>query len=169
MIEALYYRDAMAQLAGAVSIITTNGEAGPFGFTASAVCSVTDSPPMLLVCMNRQSRQHEAFQTNAVLCVNVLASTQQVLSSTFANKTLGMQQRFEHGKWIAGPSGSPLLLGALANFECRIHQVHEVGTHSIFIGEVMHIDSDPRSEGLVYFDRGYYRVGNAAQMEGIAV
>ena len=50
------FRDAMARLGAAVNIITTGGPAGRGGFTASAVCSVTDEPPTLLVCMNRGDR-----------------------------------------------------------------------------------------------------------------
>ena len=47
------FRDAMAHVGAAVNIITTDGPAGRAGFTASAVCSVTDTPPTLLVCLNR--------------------------------------------------------------------------------------------------------------------
>ena len=53
MIEATDFRDAMALLPTAVNVITTNGPSGTHGFTASAVCSVTDTPPTLLVCMNQ--------------------------------------------------------------------------------------------------------------------
>ena len=42
------FRDAMAHVGAAVNIITTDGPAGRAGFTASAVCSVTDTPPTLL-------------------------------------------------------------------------------------------------------------------------
>jgi len=67
------YRNAMARLGAAVSVITTDGPAGAVGFTASAVCSVTDSPPMLLVCLNRNSSASPAVHANGVLCVNVIA------------------------------------------------------------------------------------------------
>ncbi len=49
------FRDAMAHVGAAVNIITTDGPAGRAGFTASAVCSVTDTPPTLLVCLNRSA------------------------------------------------------------------------------------------------------------------
>lgn len=72
MVDSSEFRNAMAMLGSAVTIVTTDGPAGRFGFTASAVCSVTDSPPTLLVCVNRASANHEHFKTNGVLCVNVL-------------------------------------------------------------------------------------------------
>ena len=79
------FRNATAQLGSAITIITTDGPAGRFGFTASAVCSVADSPPTLLVCMNRSSFAHGKFQHNGVLCVNVLSGQHQQLSGIFAN------------------------------------------------------------------------------------
>lgn len=56
MVMATEFRDAMSRLGAAVNVVTTDGSAGLGGFTASAVCSVTDSPPTLLVCMNRDSK-----------------------------------------------------------------------------------------------------------------
>ena len=56
MLERKTYRDAMARLGAAVNVITTSGVDGPRGFTASAVCSVTDDPPMLLLCLNRTAQ-----------------------------------------------------------------------------------------------------------------
>lgn len=88
------FRNAMAQLGSAVSVITTDGPAGKFGFTASAVCSVTDQPPTLLVCMNRNSFAHAHFKQNGALCVNVLSSDHQTLSGIFANASLRSEERF---------------------------------------------------------------------------
>ena len=73
MVAASDFRDAMAMLSSAVNVVTTAGEAGRHGFTASAVCSVTDTPPTLLVCMNTASRSYQYFVENRVLAVNVLA------------------------------------------------------------------------------------------------
>ena len=42
--ETSAYRDAMARLGAAVNIVTTGTLENPVGFTASAVCSVTDTP-----------------------------------------------------------------------------------------------------------------------------
>lgn len=61
MVDINGFRNAMALLGGAVSVITTDGPAGRFGFTASAVCSVTDSPHTLGVYESRLALQR-AFQ-----------------------------------------------------------------------------------------------------------
>ncbi|PLP28243.1 FMN reductase, partial [Klebsiella pneumoniae] len=81
------FRDAMAHVGAAVNIITTDGPAGRAGFTASAVCSVTDTPPTLLVCLNRSASVWPVFSEHHTLCVNTLAAGQEALSTLFGGKT----------------------------------------------------------------------------------
>jgi flavin reductase len=57
------------------------------GFTASAVCSVTDIPPTLLVCLNRSASVYDAFQENKMLCVNSLSRSQESLANLFGGRT----------------------------------------------------------------------------------
>lgn len=87
------FRDAMAHVGAAVNIITTDGPAGRAGFTASAVCSVTDAPPTLLVCLNRSASVWPIFSQHQALCVNTLAAGQEGLSNLFGGKT-PMAERF---------------------------------------------------------------------------
>ncbi|MBD1551141.1 flavin reductase [Pseudomonas typographi] len=158
MVDVADFRNAMALLGGAVSVITTDGPAGRFGFTASAVCSVTDEPPTLLVCMNRASHSNTQFKANGTLCVNVLAGTHLALSGAFASKALTMDERFASTPWTTLESGAPVMLEALVNFDCRITQVHEVGSHSIFYCQIQSIRQGGADEGLVYFNRAYHRL-----------
>ncbi|NDY93675.1 flavin reductase [Ideonella livida] len=157
------FREGLSRLAGAVTVITTDGPAGPAGFTASAVCSVTDSPPTVLVCMNRSSHAHRFFTGNGVLCVNVLSAAQQEVSALFARREATMEQRFAQVPWCAGATGSPQLEGALVQLDGRITAIHEVGTHSVFIVELDQVRQPeaPAPAGLAYFNRGYHALGAA--------
>jgi flavin reductase len=149
------YRNAMSRLGAAVNIITTDGAAGLSGFTASAVCSVTDEPPTLLICLNRTASVYSAFQTNGVLCVNVLAAGQQALSGVFGGKT-SMADRFAAARWSRDATGSPLLEGAAASFDCRVMSSTSVGTHDVLFCEVVAIAIGESAHGLIYFDRRYH-------------
>jgi len=93
------FRDAMSRLGAAVNIITTDGPAGRHGLTASAVCSVTDTPPTLLVCVRRDSSAHEVLKVNGALCVNILAGRHQDLSDQFGRHGIAVEQRFAGGSW----------------------------------------------------------------------
>lgn len=154
-IDKQTFRDAMACLGAAVNIITTDGPAGQAGFTASAVCSVTDSPPTLLVCLNRSASVWPVFNDNRTLCINTLSAGQESLSNLFGGKT-PMADRFAAAGWQTGATGCPRLDEALASFDCRISQVVSVGTHDILFCEIVAITRHPVPQGLVWFDRGYH-------------
>jgi flavin reductase len=159
LVEAKEYRDAMSRLAAAVNIITTDGPGGRRGFTASAVCSVTDSPPTLLVCLNRSSDSHAVLWENAVLCVNTLAAAQQALSPVFAGQvTDDYDARFAAADWTTLATGAPVLQGALANFDGRVVRAIDVGTHTVFFCEVEAVRNHA-GDALTYFARGYHTVG----------
>lgn len=149
----------MARLGAAVSVVTTRGPAGPCGLTASAVCSVTDDPPTLLLCINRDSDMNEAFKASMVLCVNTLAASQEALSPLFAGFTnVPQHQRFETGAWATLVTGAPVLRDAIVSFDCRVTQFTEVGTHTVFFCGVEAIQASGAAEGLIYFGRSYHRI-----------
>ena len=159
VVDKQSYREAMSRLAAAVNIITTTGPGGTRGFTASAVCSVTDSPPTLLVCLNRTSDSNQALKDNGILCVNTLAAGQEDLSPVFAGMT-GQEgeERFTVGAWSTLATGAAVLEGAVASFDCRVVQTAEVGTHTVFFCEVEAVKTLP-AQGLLYFSRGYHAIG----------
>ncbi|MBB2202116.1 flavin reductase [Gluconacetobacter tumulisoli] len=158
MADSSRFREAMAHLGAAVSIVTTDGKAGRAGVTVSAVCSVTDSPATLLVCINRGSRSHAAFLENGVLCVNVLDAAHQELSGRFASR-IDTDSRFDGARWRLLESGVPALEDAIAIFDCRITSTSEVGTHTVLLCAVQDVAIRPDGRGLIYFRRGYHPVG----------
>jgi flavin reductase len=158
------FRDAMARLGAAVNIVTTDGPGGRAGFTASAVCSVTDAPPTMLVCLNRGASAYPHVIANRAICVNVLGDGHEPLSALFGGKT-PQNERFSAASWIRAATGSPVLVGAVAALDCRITEIVSVSTHDILICAVEQIDLDPSRHGLVYFDRRYHvlETGTAGQ------
>ena len=153
------FRDAMARLGAAVNIITTDGAAGQGGITATAVCSVTDDPPTLLVCLNRTSPRSAIFLKNGVLCVNTLSAGQSAVSNAFSapSDKADMASRFAAGVWGRLATGAPVLEGAAASFDCRITEVMEQGTHSVVFAEVQAVRFADMADGcLMYYARGYH-------------
>jgi flavin reductase len=158
-VEKQAYREAMARLGAAVNVITTAGPGGRAGFTASAVTSVTDTPPTLLVCANRTNDSYPAMRKNGVLCVNTLTPAQEGLSPVFAGMTQHtMDERFDGYAWHTLETGSPVLDQAVVVFDCRIDQVIEVGTHDVFFCSVEAVRTGTAHEGLIYYGRGYHKV-----------
>lgn len=150
------FRDAMSLLASAVTIITTDGPNGRHGFTASAVSSVSDAPPTLLVCVNRNTSAHPHLIAHGKLAINILAHNHDTLSTRFATSGLDMDARFAEGAWRRGAGGLSILADALVALECRIAEITEVATHTVIFAEVETMDLRPEAgRGLVWFRRRY--------------
>lgn len=149
------FRNAMAQLAAAVHIVTTDGPGGKAGFAASAVCSVTDSPPTLLVCLNRGSSAWAATVHNALLCINTLSAGQQAISAVFGGKT-AMADRFSNIDWVERAGKAPALAGAAMSIDCRIVNATTVGSHDVLFCEVQDIIDNQTGTNLLYFNRQYH-------------
>jgi flavin reductase len=153
------FRTAMARIATAVHVITTAGPGGRAGFTASAVCSVTDTPPTLLVCLNRSASVYDAFEENKMLCVNSLSRSQEPLANLFGGGT-PMPERFAAASWSRLATGAPVLEGGVAAFDCRVTSAFDIGTHTVFFCQVEGILRDDQADALIYFERRYCAVGN---------
>ncbi|MGL4859482.1 MAG: 4-hydroxyphenylacetate 3-monooxygenase, reductase component [Enterobacteriaceae bacterium] len=160
----LRFRDAMANLSAAVNVITTDGPHGRCGITATAVCSVTDSPPTLLLCINRNSEMNPIFKANGTLCINVLSHEQEQIARHFAGMTEAtMEQRFEWDIWRPGKLQQPLLHDALVSLEGTISDIQQVGSHDLFLVTIDHIELSDEGHGLIYFKRHFHRVPDNAE------
>ncbi len=155
--EPALFREAMSRLGAAVHIVTTNGPAGKAGFTATAVASVSDSPPTVLVCLNRQSRITPIMRENQVFCVNTLASSEEELANVFAGRA-GLSDRFIAGNWTTMETGAPALSNAIAALDCRVLEMKSVATHDIYFGQVAAIRLANAEKALVYHARAYKHV-----------
>ena len=101
----------MSRLGAAVHVVTTAGPAGKTGFTATAVCSVSDAPPTLLVCLNRRNHTGPILRENKVFCVNTLGAECESVADIFAGRTGAvMDERFLKGAWTTLKTGAPLLV-----------------------------------------------------------
>ena len=158
-VDVKLFRDAMCRLGAAVHVVTTDGPAGKSGFTATAVCSVSDSPATLLMCLNRSATSMPVLRGNGVFCVNTLRAGEEAIADTFAGRTkVAREQRFASGQWTTLATGSPVLLSAVVAFDCRVREVKSVASHDVYFGVVEALHSGPAGAALVYHDRAYKQV-----------
>lgn len=157
MADKAAFRQAMAYVPAAVHIITTDGPAGRAGVTVTAMCSLTDEPPMLIVCLNRQLRAAAAVIANGRLAINTLPGDGAELSAVFAGqKGLDMEERFNTGaEWGLFDSRTPYLVDALCNIDCRVDNVVEQGTHYVLFCAVRDVRINRPDPGLIYHNRQY--------------
>ncbi|WP_299816626.1 flavin reductase [uncultured Roseibium sp.] len=150
------FREAMSRIAAAVHVVTTDGPAGRMGATVSAACSVSDDPPSILICLNRQTRIHGAVLENRCFCLNTLSDDHEAISDAFAGReNLDMPDRFAKGDWTPLATGCPALDSARLSVDCDVYAVTEMGTHSIVIGTVADLRMTDPGKSLLYVRRGY--------------
>ena len=158
-VDDIAFRDAMRRVVTAVHVITSDGPEGRAGLTASAVASVSDHPPTVLVCLNGSSSSAARLIGNGVFCINTLGQGDEEIAATFAGRTdLPQHRRFERGTWLRLATGSPLLASAIAAFDCRLIDVRRVATHDVVVGEVLAVHCAREAAALAYLDRAYKAV-----------
>jgi len=146
---------AMRVAVTGVNVVTTNGLAGEFGLTISAMCSVSADPALLLVCLNRKSPLGDALLINRQFCINVLSTQQHHVAKIFSDHA-GPTNAYNFGEaeWERNPSDVARLTGAIATFDCVLEDTHLAGTHRIFIGRVINASANTGTP-LLYTDRSY--------------
>jgi len=151
------FRKAMGCFATGVTVITVDYEGEVHGMTANAFASVSLDPLLVLVCVDQRARTHGHLHAKKRFGVNVLAENQREVSEYYARPP-GAHDRVEPQtgtRFERTPHGTPVLQGALAYLECRLHTAQDAGDHTIFIAEVEDVvvrEGDP----LLFF-RGKYR------------
>src|SRR5258708_16541227 len=136
-VDAEQFKTGMRSLAGAVSIITSHHAGHRHGMTATAVCAASADPPTVLICVNKLATTHGAIAKGKVFCVNVLRADDWELSTSFSGAQTG-EGRFKSRDWARLATGSPVLIDALASFDCRVVNKLSHGTNTIFLGQVAH-------------------------------
>jgi flavin reductase (DIM6/NTAB) family NADH-FMN oxidoreductase RutF len=145
-------RNAFGTFMTGVTVVTSVDPAGaPIGFTANSFTSVSLDPALVLVCVAKSSRNYAVLAGAADFAINVLAENQVDVSNTFARP---VKDRFAQVEWQRGMTGSPLLSGVTAWFDCKMHKTVDAGDHIILIGQVVSFESTA-TPGLGYA-RGAY-------------
>lgn len=155
MIDTAQFRATMARFTTGVAVVTTIVDGIDHAMTASSFVSLSLEPPLVLVCVERDSRFHEAIAVAEHWGVSFLAEGQQDCARWFATKGRPLEDQMAKVAHRRGSTGIALIDGAIGHVECRTTDIHPAGDHDIVIG---HVQTLEQSEGspLVYF-RGRYR------------
>jgi len=154
-IDEAAFRQAMGHFACGVTVVTTQMGDERNGLTVASFASLSLRPPLVLVCVEKSVKSHDAIAAAGKFAVNILAENQTDVSNRFATKA---EDKFADLPLHSGELGLPLIDGALANIECRLTNTLAGGDHSIFVGEVVHAEMR-EGEPLLYFRSGYRKIG----------
>jgi len=150
------FRDALAQFASGVTIVTAHGAAGPVGLTATAFASASLAPPLVLFCIAKRASTYAAVMAAERFGISILGEDQRWIAEQFGRSGV---DRFE-GISLRPGARVPLIDGALVQLDCGRYATHDAGDHTILLGEVGEaaIASGPP---LVHHARRFGRFGSS--------
>lgn len=155
-------RELMGRFATGVTVVAARQ--GPFlaGMTANAIATISIDPPILMASIARKAETHAAIIGSHAFSVSVLADDQLELAECFARPTTATKlKRFCDAPWHEAETGSPILEGALAYFDCRVTERHPGGDHTVFLGEIVAAGYREDAAPLIWYGSRYHRLGEA--------
>ena len=153
------FRRALGSFATGVTVLTTlDADGRACGMTISSFNTVSLEPPLILWSLALSSPSLETFRQASHYAINILAAGQQAISNRFASR---VADRFEGVDSRPGLSGSPLLEGCCAWFECRHEAVYPGGDHLIFVGRVERFARQTSEAPLIFHGGAYARLATS--------
>ena len=158
-VEADALRQVMAHYASGVTVVTALHSEGFHGMTATAFCSVSLEPPLVLVCIDNLSVTQSYVAEAGSFGISILSRGQAFLADRFAGRAPLVDPQFDGVPYHREATGVPLLDGALAWLDCRVVSAFDAGDHTIFVGQVEAAGSSTVGEPLVFFRSAFPRLG----------
>lgn len=149
-------RAMMGRFATGVTVVAARH--GPLlaGMTANAIASISTDPPLMMASIGRRSETHAAINGSHSFAISVLSAAQREVAECFAQPTTAAKlRRFCDAPWHEAETGSPILDGAIAFFDCRLVERHAGGDHTIFIGEIVTAGYEEGAEPLIWYGSRY--------------
>lgn len=138
-------------------IVSSGNKEKGNGFISNTVFQVTSEPPRFTVCCNKDNYTCEFINQYKVFSVSVLAQeASSEIIGKFGYKSGRGTDKMSGNNIIYGQTGVPIILNdSIAFLECKVIQTFDVGTHLLFIGDVVDAQIiDDTQPPLTY---AYYR------------
>jgi flavin reductase (DIM6/NTAB) family NADH-FMN oxidoreductase RutF len=157
-VDDAQFKLALSHFASGITVVTTEWEGKPYGMTVASFASLSLHPPLVIICIEKSVKSHDAIAASRKFGVNILAAQQADVANRFASR---IDDKFTGVTWANGALGVPVIANALATIECTLRDQLPGGDHSIFVGEVV-ATAVREGEPLLYFRGGYREMQNQA-------
>jgi ferric-chelate reductase [NAD(P)H] len=109
------------------------------GQIVNTVFQVTSEPPQIAVAINKENLTHKYVTESGCFSVSILdTETPMTFIGTFGFKSGRDINKFENVKYRAGVTGCPIVTEhSISYLEAKVINKMELGTHTIFVGEVV--------------------------------
>ncbi len=157
-VDPARFRDAASRFASGVTVAAATHQRRHHAITATAFASLSLDPPLVLLALDRAGQLIELVRRSGAVGLSVLSADQEAIGRRASTPGRALQPLVEEAPTTTAITGAPLLLGALAWFDCEVESISEHGDHAIIVGRVVAAAATD-GEPLLYFSRGYHRLG----------
>jgi flavin reductase (DIM6/NTAB) family NADH-FMN oxidoreductase RutF len=151
-VDDALFKAALSHFASGVTVVTTQLDGKPYGMTVASFASLSLRPPLVLICIEKSVKTHDAIAASQKFGVSILSKHQQDISNRFASRS---DDKFS-GVDVVQRS-VPLISGALTTIECNVTEQLPGGDHTIFVGEVVAVETREGAP-LVYYRSAYHDI-----------
>lgn len=152
------FRLAMRNWATGVSVVTTQYQGIRHGMTVNSLTSISLTPPLVLVSLERKTRTHSLVVKSGIFGITILSENQQSVSDCFAGRCGDHENRFANLETHSLVTSAPFIDGGLVYLDCRVVTTYDASTHTLFIGEVVASQIGKDDQPLIYLNRMYRRL-----------
>lgn len=156
-LDSTEQRRILGKFATGVTVASTKVGDETWGMTANAVTSLSLDPPLVILCIQRDSLSHRKFKEGGCYALSILSAAQQDISDRFAFKG---PKDFSGLDTKTSVTMAPILAGALGWVDCMLKEILPGGDHDIFIGEIVAGDGIESGEPLLYYGGKYTNLGD---------
>ncbi|WP_233849603.1 flavin reductase family protein [Paraburkholderia sp. HD33-4] len=147
--------DLFRHLTAGVYVIGVSDGDRRDAFTASAVMQVSFSPLLIAIGISPTHESYKLLHDGRGFAISVLRAEQQDLARHFGTQSGRTVDKLASTRWQPGMTGAPLLLDALAHFDCRVVNDFDAGDHRLVVGCVLDgTIVSPAGEPLIYAQTG---------------
>lgn len=158
-LEEIDLKGFMRRWVSGVAILTSGSRDVRHGMTVNSLSSISVLPPLVMVSLNNSTRSKHLVDASGYFAINLLSEGQQELSDRFAGRAGESEDRFHGLEVFFGAYEIPLLAAAAAWLECKVVHTYAMPETTLYVGEVLSATKVENQPPLVYFDRGYHRIG----------
>lgn len=151
------FRQTLRRFGSGVTVVSAGHLGQVHGATASAFCSLSATPALILVCLDLKSNTRAIIDQVGYFGVNILSDVQRPVSDLFARKNVTPDDiaKIKHHHT---ENDVPILDDSIAWLECKVHAKYPGGDHEIYVGQVLSTDVRA-ARPLWYYDGKYRRMG----------
>ena len=155
-VDLAAFKAAAGSFGSGVTVVTSHHNGQVYGMTVSAFASLSIDPMQIIVSLRTGSLLQDMIMESNTFAVSILREEQKEVASYFAS--FGREpcaDEFPGVPCETGETGSPIIGGSLAHFDCTLATTHDGGDHVIFVGNVVEAVAE-EGEPLLYY-KGTYR------------